>query len=418
MNNNECNSALVLADGRVFYGLSCGFPIRTIDEIESITTEQCFNNSCFAQGVGELVFNTSMTGYVEVITDPSFFGQIVCMTYPHIGNYGVDERWSESGVGALRSKAMLCGFVMHQLYDGHVPKGRITLGAWLKHEKIPAIENIDTRSLTLHLRETGAQNSAMVSIASCVSPQIVIERTLAYLNTLPSMEGQNLLDHVGQKKPYVYVSSKNASSKEEAYDDNNAVAGIQKTHAKSKAVKKIALYDCGCKHTIVKMFSRFHCEVTLLPHTTLSTTIIEGTFDMLLISNGPGDPAALKQQITCIQSLVGNIPLRGICLGNQILAHALGAQTYKMRFGHHGINHPVKDLSTGKLYITSQNHGFAVAAHTLPEGVKAWFVNTNDGTLEGFMHFKKNIYSVQFHPEAAPGPHDSAWIFEAFLRTL
>ncbi len=403
MKNKQCNSALVLSDGHVFYGTSFGFPARTIDEIEA-QGQHHFDN-----GVGELLFNTSMTGYVEIVTDPSFFGQIVCMTYPHIGNYGVDEGWAESGMGTAEGGAMLSGFVIHELYDGAVPKGRITLDAWLRQEKISGIQKVETRSLTLHIREAGEQNAAIVSLEDSASQEAVVKKTVAFLKSLPSMEGQNLINYVGQRESVAY----DVPTHEAGHD----AAPVSK-NASVQHEKHLALYDCGCKHNIMRLLRSLGCKVTLLPHTASAEAILAQNFDMLLISNGPGDPAVLQQQITCIQNLVGVLPLRGICLGNQILAHALGAKTYKMPFGHHGANHPVKDLFTNKLYITSQNHGFAVDASTLPQGAQLWFTNTNDGTLEGFSHFEKNIHSVQFHPEAAPGPHDSRWIFESFLSTL
>lgn len=398
-------TALVLASGKIFFGDSFGSKAPDINDFITMSSDP--NTVWKKTGffAGEVVFNTAMSGYVEVLSDPSFAGQLVCMTYPHIGNYGVDKQWSESGSAlstntqdGLRSEIQASGFIVKDIYQGPVSDGRITLDAWMKQEGICGISGIDTRALTVHLRDNGAENGVIVSLdsnslkgISNKSLEDMLQKVVAQVKTLPDMEGRNLVSQVGLKQ---------SIELDRAKDD--------KFH--------VGILDFGCKHNIIRLFEERNCHITLFQDNVSPEDVLSKNLDMVLVSNGPGDPAVLEYQTKLIQKLIGKITLCGICLGTQLLALSIGAKTYKLSFGHHGINHPVKDVYTNKLFITSQNHGFAVDENSLPDGAFPWFINTNDDTLEGFIYPEKQMYSVQFHPEAAPGPVDSLWIIDYFIE--
>ena len=397
---------LVLASGEVYSGLGFGYAAPTIDDLSPGILR--------FSAVGEVVFNTAMVGYHEVLTDPSYTGQLVLMTYPHMGNYGSVDQWSESG---RRIDSNDCetdprpvkaaGFVLRSLYRGPVPKGRITLDAFLKNNQIPGITEIDTRKLTIRLRDHGSTTGVLVRSKFSQSMELSkpeIDGVVAYLNSYPKMEGLNLVSDVG--------TLKSIQIPKDLPTDSLATTNTPRNDY------SIALVDCGVKANIVREFTKLGCNVIQFPSTAGAQDILDSNPDGIMISNGPGDPAVLTDQVELIKQLIGKKPVFGICLGHQLISQALGAKTFKMKFGHHGINHPVRDEFTKKVFVTSQNHGFAVDDSTLPKDVDVWFKNANDGTNEGIRSDELGLYTAQFHPESAPGPYDSHWIFEAFLKAI
>lgn len=383
---------LVLADGREYYGDGFGAPAPRIDELgDRQGTGEGHYPADELRNVGELVFNTAMSGYAEVLTDPSYTGQIVVMTYPEIGNYGVDTDWAESDPAGSRP-VKTAGFVVRNLYDGPVPPGRTGLAEYLAAAGIPGVTSIDTRALTLDLRDRGSRNALLVTIGED-RPLTDDERAAVRraLEAAPAMEGRSLVGVVGR-------------------DTIETVAKGSGPH--------LALYDCGIKSNIVREFAALGCTLTMVPATAGAAEIEAIGADAFLISNGPGDPAVLEFQVEQTRALIGRLPVLGICLGHQIIAEARGARTYKMKFGHHGVNHPVRDEIGRRVFVTSQNHGFAVEEESLPEGMRVWFRNANDGTVEGIIDEENRLRTTQFHPESAPGPHDSRWIFESFLEAI
>ncbi|MBF0478267.1 MAG: glutamine-hydrolyzing carbamoyl-phosphate synthase small subunit [Candidatus Omnitrophica bacterium] len=334
---------------------------------------------------GEVVFNTALTGYQEILTDPSYAGQIVVMTYPLIGNYGVNLEDVES------DKVHVKGFVAKEFCRHHSNhRANKSLIEYLQDHNIIAIEDIDTRALTRHLREKGA----MRAIISTVDFD---ERSLAEkMKKIPSMEGADWVKEVSTLKKYVWPVDQ----------------GV-------KMVYRIAAIDCGIKRNILRIFGRLGCEVHVFPSSVTPAEILAIKPDGVFVSNGPGDPAAVTSVITTVKQLLGKLPVFGICLGQQILGLAIGGKTYKLKFGHHGANHPVKDLIHDTIGITSQNHGFCVDMSTLSkDDVEMINVNLNDQTLEGLRHKKIPLVSFQHHPEASPGPHDAHVLFEYFIELM
>lgn len=356
---------LVLSDGTVFEGK--GFGAATLK-------------------TGEVVFNTSMTGYQEILTDPSYQGQIVTMTYPEMGNYGVNPDDIES------RQIFASGLVVKQVspvvsnYRSHQH-----LNDYLEEAGIPGICEIDTRALVRHIREAGAM-PAVIAVGD-----YDLEDLKAQAAGVPGLENQNLAKVVSCDESYQPCHSERS---EESHDGKRY---------------KIAAYDFGIKTNILRIFAEEGFDVTVFPYTAPASEILNNPeFQGVFLSNGPGDPAACDEAISNVKELIGKKPLFGICLGHQILGLAMGAKTYKLKFGHHGGNQPVKDLQTGKVEITAQNHGFAVDESTLPADVEVTHVNLNDGTIEGVAHKNLPVISVQHHPEASPGPHDSAYLFKRF----
>ncbi len=399
---------LVLQNGSVYQGQGFGAQAPLASELKQ-------GLKTYAH-TGEVVFNTAMSGYYEVLTDPSYTGQIVAMTYPHMGNYGTDFAWNESGPEGDRPdrKVKAAGFVVRSLYRGPVPEGRDTLDNYLLKNKIPGVSEIDTRKLTLELRSQGSLMGLVLRPAETDKglSQDELKTVSAYLAAYPSMVGANLIADVGSPTALSELPSELARTEHPALalsqtDTNSVPKGLN-----------VALYDCGAKANIIRELSAFGCKVSVYPSTAGAQDILAGGHDGVLVSNGPGDPAVLTHQIAAIKGLIGKIPLTGICLGHQLISLALGAQTYKMKFGHHGINHPVRDELSKKVFVTSQNHGFAVKEEQLPTDVKVWFRNANDQSIEGIISESRKIYTAQFHPESAPGPYDSLWIFGAFLRGM
>ncbi|TVQ36906.1 MAG: carbamoyl-phosphate synthase small subunit [Spirochaetaceae bacterium] len=386
---------LILDDATLYPGRWWGAQPPSIEELDPVLIRD--------KGAGEVVFNTAMSGYHEVLTDPSYTGQLVVMTYPHIGNYGTDASWSETGPESdtHRSAVKAAGFVVHSLYDGELPDGRGSLSEFMRVNATPAIADVDTRALTLHLRDAGSRRGIIVRVdedlrpwgprAGTMLPQPLLERVVTYLRSFPDMKGRNLVGAVGSSVPVVV----NADGK-----------------------PHIALLDCGVKANIVRELTALGCKLTVFPSTAGEVEIRTVAPDALLVSNGPGDPAVLERQIATVRGCIGRLPVLGICLGHQLIAEALGARTYKMKFGHHGANHPVRDEQSGRVFVTSQNHGFSVEEASLPEGTRVWFRNANDHTIEGIRCDHPALASAQFHPESAPGPRDSRWVFGAFLDLI
>ncbi len=382
------NCFLVLQDGTCYSGISFGHKPLSIEELSE--------EALYQKGAGEVIFNTAMSGYHEIVTDPSYTGQLVVMTYPHIGNYGTDEVWSENGPEhEKRPSVKAAGCVVRSLSRGPVPKGRKTLHDYLIEQRTPGISDIDTRALTIKIRDEGNPLGVVVSSGrsgrDSLEPEEVKTCT-RFLDSFPPMVGRDLVGEVGST---------------EKTDIN-----------KSGTRAHVALFDFGIKANIIRELTNLDCRITLFPHVSTTEEILAAGPDAVLLSNGPGDPAVLDHAIQVAKQLIGTIPLFGICLGHQLISLALKAKTYKMTFGHHGANHPVRDEITGRVFVTSQNHGFAVEERSLPDDVSVWMKNANDGSVEGIFHNELPIRSVQFHPEAAPGPRDSLWIFKRFLQEL
>ncbi len=367
MRRNARKAWLALADGTVFEGAAIGADGETL---------------------GEAVFTTGMTGYQEVLTDPSYAGQIVVMTAPEIGNTGANTEDEEG------SKPWVAGFVMHELSRiSSNWRSTETLDAYLARNGIVAIDAVDTRALTRHIRDHGAQTAAIGTSA----PEALIARAKA----APPMAGQDLTGLVTTRERYVWTQGSGAWAEAEAQPRHHVVA-----------------IDFGMKQNILRCLVDHGCRVTVVPGTTTAKEILELRPDGVFVSNGPGDPAAVTHGIATVRELIGNKPLFGICLGHQMLALALGGSTYKMKFGHRGLNHPVKDLRTGKIEITTQNHGFAVDVDSISSTCEVTHVHLNDGTCMGLEHRKFHAFSVQYHPEASAGPHDARYLFRRFVEKM
>ena len=374
------SAILALADGTVFVGSSIGHTGIT---------------------VGEMVFNTSMTGYQEILTDPSYCQQIVTLTYPHIGNYGVNHEDAES------SRVQAAGLVIKNLPLTHSNfRADTDLSSYLKSNQCVAIADIDTRMLTRLLREKGAQNGAILALAlgESVGPQS-IELALKAAQGAASMSGLDLAKEVSVSSSY-------------AWSESEWVLGEGYGH-QTQAHLHVVAYDFGVKRNILRMLAQRGCKVTVVPAQTSADDVLELKPDGVFLSNGPGDPGPCAYAISATQALLQKgVPIFGICLGHQILALACGASTYKMKFGHHGANHPVKDLDNGRVCITSQNHGFAVDEKTLPPHIRSTHISLFDGSLQGLSLKDKPAFSFQGHPEASPGPHDIGYLFDRFIDSM
>ncbi len=374
---SERPALLVLADGTIFRGQAFG-----------ADTERA----------GEVVFNTSMTGYQEIATDPSYAGQIVCMTYPHIGNYGVNTEDNEA------SQPWIEGMVVRDLSES-ASNFRATseLDAWFREQGLVGIEGIDTRKLTRRIRIEGAINGVLSSV------DLDAESLLAKARALPSMAGQDLVQRVTCKEPYEWREGWPA-----AWMSRDA-QGMQAPDTGERKPHRIVALDFGAKRNILRSLVTHGLEPTVMPADTPAADILAQEPDGVFLSNGPGDPAAVTYAVETVRELLGQVPIFGICLGHQLLALAAGARTYKLKFGHRGANHPVRDDLTGKIEITSQNHGFVVDDKSLAgTGFEPTHTNLNDMTNAGIASDEKRAFGVQYHPEAAPGPHDAQHLFERF----
>ena len=379
---------LALEDGRVFEGTAFGAE---------------------ATHTGEICFNTSMTGYQEVLTDPSYRGQIVTMTYTQIGNYGVNPLDFESERPHVR------GFVIEELCA--VPSNwRSTqdLSSWLKDWNIPGIQGIDTRALTKHLRTRGAMRAVITSEVLNADEAVKLAASSA------PMEGSDFVKEVTTAKPYVWDPEDTESREWDipSPSQNREGGPTGAFHTLPEAKHHIVAYDFGIKRNILRRLRQAGFRVDVVPATTSAKDVLAKNPDGVFLSNGPGDPAALDYIHTEVKQLIGVKPIFAICLGHQILGHAYGGKTFKLKFGHRGGNQPVKDLRNGQVAITSQNHGFAIDPSSLPGNVEVTHINLNDGTVEGMRHREAPVLSVQYHPEAAPGPNDAKYFFSEFAAMI
>jgi carbamoyl-phosphate synthase small subunit len=382
-NGLTMRALLALEDGRIFKGESFG-----------------------AQGttVGEICFNTSMTGYQEVLTDPSYRGQIVAMTYPLIGNYGTNALDQESQEPHVR------GFVIEELSE--VPsswRSEASLEDYLRKWKIQGVQGIDTRALTRHLRVRGAMKACLTSEA--ISEKEAVERAI----TGEGVIGMDYVREVSTSTSYQWDADGRLSA---AWSVANGSSDEVVRQELPPVRHRIVAYDYGIKQNILRRLRQNGFSITVVPATASADEVLAFNPDGVFLSNGPGDPSALPYAYEALRGLIGKKPIFGICLGHQVLGLAVGGKTFKLKFGHRGGNQPVKDLRTGKVAITSQNHGFAVDADSLPKEMEITHVNLNDGTVEGMRHRELPVFSVQYHPEAAPGPHDASYFFSQFAELI
>jgi carbamoyl-phosphate synthase small subunit len=364
---------LALEDGTVYTGRAFGAPGETF---------------------GEVVFNTSMTGYQEVVTDPSYKGQIVTMTYPLIGNYGINLEDQES------AKPQLDGFVVREL--SRFPsnfRSRGTLDSYLAENNIPGVEGIDTRALVRRLRVRGTMTGVLST--TDLDDASLVQKA----RTRPSIVGRDLVREVVPPRPFTW-------------NDGATHPLCAEILPARPATHHVVAMDFGMKWNILRCLTRVGCRVTVVPGTSSAEQVLEHRPDGIFLSNGPGDPEPLDYAVGTIRALVGKKPIFGICLGHQLLGLALGAKTFKLKFGHRGANQPVLNQRTNKVEITTQNHGFAVGLDTLPADLEPTHVNLNDSTLEGMRHRRYPLFSVQYHPEASAGPHDSTYLFEEFRNLM
>jgi carbamoyl-phosphate synthase small subunit len=358
---------------------------------------ECRSFTGQGEATGEVVFNTSMTGYQEILTDPSYRGQMVAMTYPLVGNYGVNLEDVES------NRIQVAAFLIKE-YQPRPSNFRATatLADYLKSQKILGIEQLDTRALTRHIRNSGAMRAILSTLD--LDPASLVERA----NRIPTMAGQDLTPNVTTDTAYYWFNGRPELLNEGASLDRS----VWRQRGRKRSV---LVFDFGIKYNILRCLESEGFEVVVVPSATGAGTVHAMTPDGIFLSNGPGDPEPVADAIATIRQLLGYRPMFGICLGHQLLGLALGAKTFKLKFGHRGANQPVKNLLTGRIEITSQNHGFAVDLDSIRgHDVEITHINLNDNTLEGFRHLTYPVFAVQYHPEASPGPHDARYLFDRF----
>lgn len=377
---------LALEDGRIFEGEAFG-----------------------AKGTrtGEVCFNTSMTGYQEVLTDPSYFGQIVSMTYPLIGNYGTNTLDEESRRPFVR------GFVVEELSPVTSSwRSERTLADYLAEWDVIGIQGIDTRALTMHLRVRGAMKG-------CLSTELSAEEAVRAAQNAAGVVGMDFVKEVTTPEPFSWDPDDSLSPR---WKLATAASDPALKHTQGEplmaADKHVVAYDLGMKHNILRRLRQHGMRVTVVPATTTAKEALALNPDGIFLSNGPGDPGSIPYVHEAVRGLIGKKPIFGICLGHQVLGYAMGGNTFKLKFGHRGGNQPVQDLRNGLVAITSQNHGFAVAEESLPDHVEVTHINLNDRTVEGLRHKSEPVFSVQYHPEAAPGPHDATYFFQQFANLI
>ncbi|MFA5027549.1 MAG: glutamine-hydrolyzing carbamoyl-phosphate synthase small subunit [Candidatus Methylomirabilota bacterium] len=392
---------LALADGAVFEGRSFGAEGET---------------------AAEVVFNTSLSGYQEVLTDPSYKGQIVTMTNPLIGNTGIVPEDMESG------RPFVEGFVVKEASPLHSNwRATVSLPDYLRQHGIVGIQGIDTRALTRRIRDRGAQPGVISTVD--LDPASLVEKAKA----VPGLVGRDLVKEVCCREPFAWTQG--VWEWPRGYADGSADGGRRTADGRALSGaagarrSRVVAYDCGIKWNILRQLVSAGCDVTVVPPWTTAEAVLAADPDGIFLSNGPGDPEGAPYLVEAVRALIGKRPIFGICLGHQILGLALGGRTYKLKFGHHGGNHPVKDLTTGKVEITAQNHGFAVDMDAFrsgpregrfgdPEEIVLTHLNLNDRTCEGLMHTRLPLFSVQYHPEASPGPHDAGYLFRRFVDLM
>ncbi len=370
------NAAIALEDGTIYYGRAFG-----------------------ADGIrdGEVVFNTAMTGYQEVLSDPSYKGQIVTMTYPQIGNYGINPVDQESWMPQVE------GFVVKEVSPiASNFRSHEELGAFLKRHNIIGIQGVDTRSLTRHIRTAGAMKAVISTVD--MTPDILVRKAKGS----PGLVGRDLVKEVTTDTIYEF--------KKEPADLSSITGNPHRRHRDTGLM--VVAYDYGIKENILISLVALGIRVKVVPASTPADVVLSLKPDGIVLSNGPGDPEGVPYAINEIKKLLGKKPIFGICLGHQLVALAIGGKTYKLKFGHRGANQPVKNLATGKVEITAQNHGFAVDTDSLPADVEVTHVNLNDNTVEGLRHTGLPLFCVQYHPEASPGPHDAGYLFEDFAKLM
>ncbi len=364
---------LALADGTTFEGVSFGAD---------------------GEAVGEVVFNTSLTGYQEILTDPSYVGQMICMTYPEQGNYGTTVADDES------DRVHATGFIVrHYAEEPSSFRADRSLDDYLKAHRVVGISGIDTRRLTKHIRTVGAQMGVISTTGTAAQ---LVEKAKA----LPGMEGQDLATRITSPKRYEWL------------ERGTDAWTVGERTSLEKPRRHVVAYDWGLKRAMLRLFAEEGCKVTVVPAGTTAAEALALKPDGIFLTNGPGDPAAVVGAKETVSALLGKVPIFGICLGHQILSLAIGARTYKLKFGHRGANQPVKDLATGKVDITVQNHGFAVDDQSLGKRARVTHVNLNDGTVEGIEVLDAPAFSVQYHPESSPGPHDARALFSRFSAMM
>jgi len=366
-------AVLLLEDGTVFEGNSFGAK---------------------GQKCGEVVFNTSMTGYQEILTDPSYYEQIITMTYPLIGNYGTNILDVES------KKVFASGFIVKE--NCNYPsnwRNNGSLSSYLKANNVIGLEGIDTRKLVKHIRTEGAMRGIIAST------DLGGSNLKKNLQSYPGLVGRDIVKDVTTKKPYDWK-----------HGEVDILAGREN---KTEKKYKVVAFDYGIKQNILRLLQSYGCYVKVVPAATSAEEVLKQKPDGVFLSNGPGDPAPVSYAVETVKNLLGKIPIFGICLGHQVIALALGGQTYKLKFGHHGANHPVKNLLTGKIEITAQNHCFCVDTDSIKnKGIELTHLNLNDNTVEGIRCKKIDAFSVQYHPEASPGPHDASYLFKSFIELM
>ena len=390
---------------RLFFFINKTVKIYIMKAILALESGKIFPCRSFTgpgEAAGEVVFNTSMTGYQEILTDPSYRGQLITMTYPLIGNYGVNPEDMES------DRIQASAFIVKEYQD--IPsnfRSRGTLSDFLKKEGIIGVEDLDTRALTIHIRESGALR-AVIS-----TEDVPLEELVARARAIPEMAGQDLVQQVTTPVPYRWVDDKPAPC-------NMETTSYTPDIWRHKADKlSVVAFDFGIKYNIIRCLEQAGCEVITVPASMSASDVKAMKPDGIFLSNGPGDPEPVSYAVNTIRQLIGFRPMFGICLGHQLLCLALGGKTYKLKFGHRGGNQPAQNMVSTRVEITSQNHGFAVDMDSMKDkSVELLHVNLNDRTVEGFRHTAYPIFAVQYHPEASPGPHDAAYLFDEFTTLM